>query len=119
MADLLLVQMTISGQNSHLGHIPRRRLESVMPKYSIKHILLKTLDSSSGAVPVHNPCKDDHLPNNCNCRFQTEMSTKRQNLRTAALSFNVPVWLSGRTLRQLSERLWVRFQGNTCTNKNV
>ncbi len=32
---------------------------------------------------------------------------------------NFPVWLSGRTLRQLSERLWVRFPGNTCTNKNV
>ncbi len=31
----------------------------------------------------------------------------------------VPVWLSGRTLHQLSERLWVRFPGNTCTNKNV
>ncbi len=29
------------------------------------------------------------------------------------------LWLSGRTLRQLSERLWVRFPGNTCTNKNV
>ncbi len=28
-----------------------------------------------------------------------------------------PVWLSGRTLRQLSERLWVRFPGNRCTNK--
>ncbi len=31
----------------------------------------------------------------------------------------VPVWLSGRALRQLRKRLWVRFPGNTCTNENV
>ncbi len=36
-----------------------------------------------------------------------------------SLLMGVPVRLSGRTLRQLSERLWVRFPGNTCTNKNV
>ncbi len=31
----------------------------------------------------------------------------------------VPVWLSGRALRLLRKRLWVRFPGNTCTNENV
>ncbi len=31
----------------------------------------------------------------------------------------VPLWLSGRALRQLRKRLWVRFPGNTCTNENV
>ncbi len=31
----------------------------------------------------------------------------------------VPVWLSGRALRLLCRRLWVRFPGNTCTNGNV
>ncbi len=31
----------------------------------------------------------------------------------------VPVWLSGRALRQLRKRLWVRFPGNTCTSENV
>ncbi len=30
-----------------------------------------------------------------------------------------PVRLSGRALRQLRKRLWVRFPGNTCTNENV
>ncbi len=29
----------------------------------------------------------------------------------------VPVWLSGRALRLLRKRLWVRFPGNTCTNE--
>ncbi len=32
---------------------------------------------------------------------------------------SVPVWLSGGALRQQRKRLWVRFPGNTCTNKNV
>ncbi len=41
------------------------------------------------------------------------------NLLENQTIISVPVWLSGRTLRQLSERLWVRFPGNTCTNKNV
>ncbi len=31
----------------------------------------------------------------------------------------VPVWLSGRALRQQRKRLWVRFPGNTLTNENV
>ncbi len=31
----------------------------------------------------------------------------------------VPVWLSGRALRQQRKRLWVRFPGNTHTNENV
>ncbi len=31
----------------------------------------------------------------------------------------VAVWLSGRALRQLRKRLWVRFPGNTCTYENV
>ncbi len=31
----------------------------------------------------------------------------------------VPVWLSGRALRQQRKRLWVRFPGNTNTDKNV
>ncbi len=30
--------------------------------------------------------------------------------------FSVPVWLSGRALRQQRKRLWVRFPGNTHTN---
>ncbi len=29
------------------------------------------------------------------------------------------MWLSGRALRQLRKRLWVRFPGNTCTNENL
>ncbi len=29
----------------------------------------------------------------------------------------VPVWLSGRALRQKRKRLWVRFPGNTHTNE--
>ncbi len=39
----------------------------------------------AGAVPKHNPRKENNSACNCNCRFQTEMVTKRQNLRTAAL----------------------------------
>ncbi len=35
------------------------------------------------------------------------------------LSGSVTVWLSGRALRLLRKRLWVRFPGNTCTNENV
>ncbi len=31
----------------------------------------------------------------------------------------VPVWLSGRALRQQHKRLWVQFPGNTHTNENV
>ncbi len=31
-------------------------------------------------------------------------------------SYCVPVWLSGRALRQQRKRLWVRFPGNTHTN---
>ncbi len=31
----------------------------------------------------------------------------------------VPVWLSGRALRQQQKRLWVRFPGNTHANENV
>ncbi len=31
----------------------------------------------------------------------------------------VPVWLSGRALRQQRKRSWVRFPGNTHTNENV
>ncbi len=31
----------------------------------------------------------------------------------------VPVWFSGRALRQQRKRLWVRFPGNTHTNENV
>ncbi len=30
---------------------------------------------------------------------------------------SVPVWLSGRALRQQRKRLWVRFPGNTHTNE--
>ncbi len=29
----------------------------------------------------------------------------------------VPVWLSGRALRQMHNRLWVRFPGNTHANE--
>ncbi len=32
---------------------------------------------------------------------------------------SVPVWLSGRALRQQRKRLWVRFPENTHTNENV
>ncbi len=35
VADLLLVQMTISGEKYYLGHIHIRGLESVIPEYSI------------------------------------------------------------------------------------
>ncbi len=38
-------------------------------------------------MPTHNPRKENNSANNCNCRFQTEMTTKRQNLRTAALIY--------------------------------
>ncbi len=31
--------------------------------------------------------------------------------------FRVPVWLSGRALRQQRKRLWVQFPGNTYTDK--
>ncbi len=33
---------------------------------------------------MHSPRKDDNFANNC--RFQTKMATKRQNLWTAALN---------------------------------
>ncbi len=36
-----------------------------------------------------------------------------------ARSHSVPVWLSGRALRQQRKRLWVRFPGNIHTNENV
>ncbi len=41
-----------------------------------------------------------------------------QKLLTLPLN-NVPVWLSGRALRQQRKRLWVRFPGNTHTDENV
>ncbi len=71
--------------------IPRRRLESVILKYSKHphrcgdwqpHIHLKTLDSSAlntGHASKIIP-QVTAIPG-----FQTEMATKRQNLRTAAL----------------------------------
>ncbi len=40
----------------------------------------------AGAVPTHNLRKEDNSACSCNSRFQTEMATKRQNLRTAALN---------------------------------
>ncbi len=47
------------------------------------------LSISGQKVMMHNPCKDDNSVNNCNCRFPTEMATKRQNLQTAALIFHL------------------------------
>ncbi len=40
-------------------------------------------------------------------------------IETLNTSLSVPVWLSGRALRQQRKRLWVRFPGITCTNENV
>ncbi len=40
-------------------------------------------------------------------------------LERRSIQISVPVWLSGRTLRQQRKRLWVRFPGNTYTNENV
>ncbi len=91
----LLVQMVIYGENSYFGsYIPRRRLESVILKYSkhphrcgywLPHIHLKTLDSSAlntGHASKIIP-QVTAIPG-----FQTEMATKRQNLRTAALKLH-------------------------------
>ncbi len=37
-------------------------------------------------MPPHKPRKENNSVNNCNCRFQTEMATKRPNVWTAALN---------------------------------
>ncbi len=77
------------------SYIPRHRLESVIANYSKHphrcgdwqlHIHLKTLDSSA-----LEPCRNTThtrmiiLQITAIPGFQTEMATKRQNLRTAAL----------------------------------
>ncbi len=83
--------------------IPRRRLESVIAKYSKyphqcgewqQHIHLKTLDSSS-----LEPCRSTSqarktIPQAAAIpRFQTEMSTKRQNLLLLLCSlFNIYIF---------------------------
>ncbi len=66
--------------------------ESVIPKYSLHTGAVtdsfKTATRTPtrwGAMPMHSPRKEDNSTNNCNRRFQTEMATKWQNLRTAAL----------------------------------
>ncbi len=51
-------------------------------------------------------------------RIMDVQPTNLQQLRDAIMSC-VPVWLSGRALRQQRKRLWVRFPGNTHTNENV
>ncbi len=44
-------------------------------------------------------------------------ATKVTAQSLCSLCLCVPVWLSGRALRQQRKRLWVRFPGNTCTEK--
>ncbi len=83
VADLLLVQMIISGENYDLCHIFQDVARICDCEVQYPHTLLETLDSS---VPEHNPHNEDNYTNNCNHRFQTEMETKRQNLPTAALN---------------------------------
>ncbi len=48
-----------------------------------------------------------------------EVRTDHSFRAQAQPEHHVPVWLSGRALRQQCKRLWVRFPGNTHTNENV
>ncbi len=83
--------MAIYGENSYLGHIFQDVGQSVIPKYSNIHIhcwLTATHTPQNirfvraGAVPEHKIIPHiAAIPG-----FQTEMATKRQNLRTAALN---------------------------------
>ncbi len=98
MADLLL---TCSDGNIRWkflfgSYIPRRRLESVILKYSIHtgavtdrltHILLKTLDSSA-LEPCRSttPRTDDNSTHSCNSRFSNRDGDKEAKLMDC--SFN-------------------------------
>ncbi len=83
VADLLLTcsDGNIRWKFLYGSFIPRRRLDSVIPKYSIhtgvvtdilKHIFLESLDSSGLEIIPHRTA----IPG-----FQTEMTTKRQNFK--------------------------------------
>ncbi len=71
-------------------NIHRPFQDSIIPKYSEyphrcgdwqPHINSKPqIHPRRGAVPMRNPCKENNSANNCNCKFQTEMAIKRQNL---------------------------------------
>ncbi len=66
--------MTISGENSYLGHI----FQDVGHTYSSNIRLI-----CAGAVPTHNPRKE--IPHITAIAGFKQMAAKRQNLQTAAL----------------------------------
>jgi len=53
----------------------------ILPKSRIcqPHILLKTLDSSAQSRAEAQPSSVDNSVKNCNCRFRTEMATKKKH----------------------------------------
>ncbi len=105
MADLLLPCSDVNIRWIFLfgSYIPRHRLESVIAKYS-KHphrcgdwqllIHLKTLDSSTLQPWRSTTHTSKIIPHTAAIPgFQTEMATKRQNLRTAALNKKLNFWM--------------------------
>ncbi len=75
----------------------RRRLESVITKCWFTLVWYMTATHSpqnfrfirDEAVPEYRPRNKDNSAPGGNTRFSTEMATKRQNLRTAALMFKL------------------------------
>ncbi len=91
----LLVQMTIYGENSYLGQIFRDAGYNLWLWSTVNihtstwppHILLKTLDSSALKLCQNTTRRRKIIPHTAAIHgFQTEMTTRRQNLRTAALN---------------------------------
>ncbi len=102
MADLLLTCSDGNIRSKFLfgSYIPRHRLESVIPEYSIHtgavadrltHILLKTLDSSA-LEPCRNttPRKEDNSAQSWNSRFSNREGDKEAKLTDC--SFNSNNW---------------------------
>ncbi len=80
------------------SYIPRRRLESVIPKYceyphrcsdwqTDTHTPQNISFIRTGAVPAHNPRKEDYSANNCNCRFSNTDGDKDAKLTDCSFIF--------------------------------
>ncbi len=59
-------------------------------------------------MPEYNPRTEDNSASNCIPGFQTEMATKRQNLRTAALTRDVSFVIDISVLLDVSK---IKYQG--------
>ncbi len=91
----LLVQMTIYGGNSDLGHI-FQDVGSILWLLSVWSTLVWWLTTTHSpqnirfiraeAVTEYSPRNKDNSAHGCNTRFSIEMATKRKNVRTGALN---------------------------------